>query len=306
MSGGTTIRVGSRESALAVRQTELFLEVMSRVSGAPDFSLHTFKTTGDKIQTMSLRGIGGKGLFVKELDEALLEGRIDIAVHSLKDVPVTLSSGIKIACFSRREDPRDALVLSKKLAAGADLSVPVFLRDKNVLRVGCSSKRRCLQLARLCPAWQTVPVRGNVPRRLEKLDGGEFDALILAASGLKRLGLASRISYYFEIDDMLPAAGQGILAATVLEDSCLDFLAEASDKDSEACACAERAFIREMGGDCSSPIAAYARMQTAQLELRARYYSPEFNTVRDASLRGTPEEAEALGKELAVKMRTES
>jgi hydroxymethylbilane synthase len=306
MSGGTTIRVGSRESALAVRQTELFLETLRRVSGAPDFTLHTFKTTGDKIQTMSLRGIGGKGLFVKELDEALLEGRIDMAVHSLKDIPVTLGSGIKIACFSRREDPRDVLILSEKLAKIAGLSVKNFLRDKNILRVGCSSKRRCLQLEHLRPAWQTAPVRGNVPRRLEKLDGGEFDALILAASGLKRLGLTARISHYFEFDEMLPAAGQGILAATVREDAHFDFLSEASDKDSHACAYAERAFIREMGGDCSSPIAAYARMQSAQLELHARFYSQESGALCDASTRGIPEEAETLGIGLAAKMRTES
>ena len=194
-----TIRIGSRESRLAVVQSELVQKYLE--SQGVQAPIVTMKTTGDKILDRTLDQVGGKGLFVKELDAALLDGRSDISVHSLKDVPVEINSKLPLIGFSKREDPRDVLVLPM----GKDTLDPK-------LPIGCSSRRRVLQAKELYPDMTFQSVRGNVQTRLQKLDRGEYSALILAAAGLKRLGLSERISRYFTTEEIIPCAGQGILA----------------------------------------------------------------------------------------------
>ena len=249
-------RIGSRESVLAVAQAQLLIDYINE--NCPDITpeLVTMKTTGDRILDRTLDKVGGKGLFVKELEQALLDGRIDACVHSLKDVPMEVMERLPLLGYSRREDPRDALVLPKGVT-----------RWDQTKPVGTSSLRRIMQLQKLFPDVQTRPVRGNVPTRLQKLDAGEFGALILAASGLKRLHLEDRIARCFEPEELLPAAGQGTLAVQGRAGEDYSFLDGFVDADSRVAAEAERAFVRELDGGCSSPIAAYARVKGEQLLL---------------------------------------
>ncbi len=243
------ITIGSRESRLAVIQSEMVQRYIQEHCPGMPVEILTMKTTGDKILNQSLEKIGGKGLFVKELDAALLDGRSDLSVHSLKDVPMDLPDELPLIAFSAREDVRDALILPdgvKKL----DFSKPV----------GCSSRRRMLQFAQLYPQATFAPIRGNVQTRLKKLDGGEYSATILAAAGLKRLGLEYRVSRYFTTEEMIPAAGQGILAVQGRAGEDYSYLDSYSDEEAAVCAQAERAFVRALGGNCSTPVAAYARM----------------------------------------------
>ncbi len=285
-----TLRIGSRESRLAVIQSELVAAYLrERGCEAP---LVTMKTTGDKILDRSLDQIGGKGLFVKELDRALRDGRSDLSVHSCKDLPMEVPEDLPLIGFSQREDPRDVLVLP----AGTT----VWDRSKPV---GCSSRRRMLQLRDLCPEVTFRGVRGNVLTRLDKLDRGEYGALILAAAGLKRLGLEGRISRYFAPEEMIPAAGQGILALQGRAGEDYSALEGFLDAAAAACARAERAFVRELDGGCSSPIAAFARLEGEALRLRGLYYSEQTGRHRVGVLTGPAAEPEALGAALARQLR---
>ena len=196
----TTVVIGSRESRLAVIQSEMVRDYIEKNNDGLKAELLTMKTTGDIILDRTLDKVGGKGLFVKELDRALLDGRSELSVHSLKDMPMEVPEELPLLAFSNREDPRDALVLPQGVTE-LDKTKPI----------GCSSLRRTLQLAELFPDMECKSVRGNVQTRLKKLDSGEYSALVLAAAGLKRLGLTHRISRYFEPEEMLAAAGQGIL-----------------------------------------------------------------------------------------------
>ena len=241
------IRVGSRESRLAVIQAELLMAAVRAAHPDIELELVTMKTTGDKILDRTLDKVGGKGLFVKELDAALRDGRVDITVHSCKDLPMEENPALPLAAFSKREDPRDALVLPEGVRE-LDFSKPI----------GCASLRRKLQLEKLYPQAQIAPVRGNVQTRLRKLDEGQYAALVLAGAGLKRLGLEGRIARYFSPEEVLPAAGQGILAAQMRAGEDASFLDAFSDPEGTACARAERAFVRELDGGCSSPVAAFA------------------------------------------------
>ena len=250
------------------------------------------KTTGDKILDKTLDQIGGKGLFVRELDLALREGRVDFTVHSLKDLPMEVPEDLPLAAFSRREDPRDVLVLPQGVTA-LDPSKPI----------GCSSRRRQLQLKALFPDMEVAPVRGNVQTRLAKLDGGAFSALVLAAAGLKRLGLEKRISRYFSPEELLPAAGQGILAVQTrlgMDTACL---AMVRDDSAACCALAERAFVRTLNGGCTSPVAAYSVTEGTQLTLTGLYVSPDETVVRKGHITGPSADAEALGQALAEQLQ---
>ena len=281
------IRVGSRDSALAVRQAELLMEAVSAAHPEIKLTLVTLKTTGDKILDRTLDQIGGKGLFVKELDEALLDGRADVTVHSCKDLPMEISPALPLAAFSRREDPRDALILPHG-AAEIDPSKPV----------GCASLRRGMQLKTLYPGLMVAPVRGNVQTRLRKLDEGQYSALILAVSGLKRLGLEDRIHRIFSPEEMLPAAGQGILAAQVRAGEDTGYLQCFHDPQSAACALAERSFVRALDGGCSSPVAAFAVVEGDRMTLTGMNVQG-----RKDSLAGAAAEAEALGLQLARRLK---
>ena len=286
------IRVGSRESRLAVEQTMLLLRQIEECHPELSFELVTMKTTGDRILDKTLDQIGGKGLFVKELDQALRDGRVDFTVHSLKDMPMDVPEDLPLAAFSRREDPRDVLVLPEG-AAQMDMSKPI----------GCSSRRRQLQLKALFPEMEIKPVRGNVQTRLKKLQDGEFSALVLAAAGLKRLGLEHRISRYFAPEEILPAAGQGILVVQTREKMATACLARVHDADAACCALAERAFVRALDGGCSSPVAAYAVVAGERLTLTGLYVSADETVVRRGTKTGEKSQAQALGIALAETLK---
>ena len=256
-----TLIIGSRESVLAVRQSELVLDYLRRNCPQRKFELLTMKTTGDRILAKRLDEIGGKGLFVKELDQALRDKRTDLSVHSLKDMPAEIPEDLPVIGFSEREDPRDVLVLPEGISdpSQMDLTKPI----------GTSSRRRMLQAQELFPQARFESVRGNVLTRLRKLDEGQYSALILAAAGLRRLGLEKRISRIFSEEEIIPSAGQGILALQGRrgEDyTCLDGFV--SPKSAIAAA-AERGFICALGGGCTSPIAAHATFAEAVEEAGA-------------------------------------
>lgn len=250
------IRIGTRESLLAVAQAEMLKQHIEQNHPDIQVQLIKMKTAGDRILDKPLALTGGKGLFVKELSLALANGQIDLAVHSLKDMPMEESKDFPVLGYSRREVPNDALVLGKDSKEG---EVPQV--------IGTSSPRRSVQLRQLFPCCQINPVRGNVITRLAKLDCGEFDALVLAAAGLIRTGLGHRISRLFSEEEMLPAAGQGILAvqgSMAFDQSLLEGF---FDADAAWQALAERSFVRALNGGCSAPVAAFARTDKNTLTL---------------------------------------
>ena len=252
------IRVGSRESVLAVAQTELVMETIRKNHPEVELELVTMKTTGDKILDKSLDKIGGKGLFVKELDKALMEGRIDISVHSLKDMPMETPDELPILAYSKRGNPFDCLVLPEGVDSW-DHTTPA----------GCSGHRRRVQLQKLFGDVPIKGIRGNIHTRLNKLDSGEYGALVLACSGLARVGLSSRIHHVFTLEEMIPSAGQGILAVQGRKGEDYSWLMETDDPISRIQATAERAFVRTLDGGCSSPIAAYAQVSGQEVLLTA-------------------------------------
>ncbi len=288
------IRIGSRESRLAVIQTMQVAEYIKEHHPRMKPELITMETTGDRRLDVTLDKIGGKGLFVKELDLALLDGRIDLAVHSLKDMPMEESERIPIVGYSKREDVRDVLVL------------PAGVKQWNSEGViGCSSFRRRIQGERLYPKARFQSVRGNVLTRLEKLDRGEYDALILAAAGLIRLGLSHRIHHYFSTDEILPAAGQGILALQGRSGMHYGFLEGYLDTEAGYIAGGERAFVRYLDGGCSSPVAAYGQTQEGEFVLRGLYYIEKEGTYQIGTKRGRLEDAQQIGISLAKELEAE-
>ena len=282
------LRIGSRESRLAVIQSQMVMKLIAAAEPEAELELVTMKTTGDKILDKTLDKIGGKGLFVRELDQALRDGRADFTVHSLKDMPMQVPEDLPLAAFSSREDPRDVLVLPEG-ATELDVSKPI----------GCSSRRRQLQLKLLFPDMDIQPVRGNVQTRLAKLEAGQFSALVLAAAGLKRLGLEGRISRYFTTEEILPAAGQGILVVQTRRGMDTQCLRLVQDEKTACCAKAERAFVRALDGGCSSPVAAYAVVEGEKLTLTGFYVSEDERIQRKGSISGGVTEAETLGSTLA-------
>lgn len=299
--------IGSRESALAVAQTKILLKYIEENCPEISAEILTMKTTGDKILEKRLEEIGGKGLFVRELDKALSENRTQLSVHSLKDMPMEEDESLPVLGFSHREDPRDVLVLPENEE-----------RMNPALPIGTSSLRRELQLRKLYPEMKVEMIRGNLNSRLRKLEEGRYSALVLAAAGLKRLGLEHRIFRYFSCEEMLPAAGQGILAVQGRKGVDYSFLDVFFDKEAEAAALAERAFVRALGGGCLSPVAAYAVCKGEELVLTGLYYGREAGKEpagADGSsgvsggdyilgkMRGRRSEPEELGRRLAKKMR---
>lgn len=289
------VRIGSRESKLAVIQAELVRDRIMKANPEYEVQIITMKTTGDMILDRSLDKIGGKGLFVKELDRALLEGRVDITVHSLKDMPMETSPKLPLLAFTKREDPRDALILNSKLTS--------FPADG---LVGTSSKRRALQLAALYPEIRTCGIRGNVQTRLRKLTEEGMDATILAAAGLNRLGMENYIGRYFSVEEMIPAAGQGILAVQGRAGEIFPWMETLNDRESSYAALAERQFVRVLDGGCSSPVAAHAIIHGNELRLLGLYYKESDNSYFTSELTGDVKDCEKLGETLALKMHKES
>lgn len=288
------IRFASRESKLAVVQSRMVMEAVQAAFPQAELELITMKTTGDKILDRTLDQIGGKGLFVKELDLALREDRADFTVHSLKDMPMETPEDLPLVAFSGRADPRDALVLPEGMHT-LDKSKPI----------GCSSRRRQLQLKELYPDCDIQPIRGNVQTRLRKLDEGQYCALVLAAAGLKRLGLEGRIHRYFSTEEVLPAAGQAILAVQARKGTDASVLKSFHDADAACCALAERAFVRQLDGGCTSPVAAYAEVTGEELVLTGFYVSPDETVIRRGMTRGSKWDGEKLGAALALELKGE-
>lgn len=286
------IVIGSRESKLAVIQSRMVMEYLEKNCPGMETELLTMKTTGDKILDRTLDKIGGKGLFVKELDKALLEGNTDLSVHSLKDMPMEIPRELPIVAFSRREDPRDALVLPQGCTEFDPRGV-----------IGCSSLRRTLQLQKLFPEAQFQSIRGNIQTRLRKLDEGQYDALVLAAAGLKRGGLEGRISRYFTVEEILPAAGQGILAVQGREGEDYSFLEGFADREGTWAALAERAFVRYLDGGCTSPVAAHGQIEGTVLKLEGLYYCEQTGSYYRETIEGAPQQAQELGSALAKSMK---
>ena len=284
--------IGSRDSALAVLQSEMVRKWLVKKNPDMDVEILTMKTTGDLILDRTLDKIGGKGLFVKELDRALLDGRSHISVHSLKDMPMEVSEELPLLAFSQREDARDVLVLPRGVSE---------LDKKKPL--GCSSLRRTLQLKELYPDMEVKSIRGNLQTRLRKLDAGEYSGLILAAAGLKRLGLEERIYRYFTPDEIIPAAGQGILAVQGRRGLDYSCLAGYCDENAWICGNAERAYVRFLNGGCSSPVAAFAQTDGESIHIRGLYYNEEDATWRRGDIRGSAKDGEALGIALAKELK---
>ena len=260
------LTIATRESRLALWQAHHMQDLL-RAQGCK-VDILGMTTQGDQILDRSLSKVGGKGLFVKELEVALEEGRADLAVHSLKDVPMDMPEGFALACVMAREDPRDAWV-SPHFATLQDLPIGAV--------VGTSSLRRTVLLHALRPDLQIEPLRGNLDTRLRKLDEGQYAGIVLAAAGLKRLGLADRIRHIFATTDMLPAAGQGALGIEIRShrDDVKSILAPLADQTTWLAVAAERAVSRAMGGSCSMPLAAHAVLHGQVLDLHAAWGNPE-------------------------------
>ena len=288
----THITIGSRGSQLALWQSRWVAAELERRGFST--SLEIIKTTGDRITGVPLSQVGGKGLFTKELEEALLAGSIDIAVHSLKDMPTELPEGLTLAATPVREDPRDALI------GGALAQLP------HGARVGTSSLRRSAQLRHARPDLVIESVRGNLDTRLRKLDEGQYDAILLAAAGLRRLGWADRIAELLPIEIMCPAAGQGALAIEALAHGSPGSLAACralEDAATRAAITAERATLAELGGGCQVPIGAYASVDGDTLQLRALVADPTGRLAPVVcSAQGSADEAEALGRQAAEQL----
>jgi hydroxymethylbilane synthase len=292
------IVIGSRGSKLALWQSE-WVKARLEESGAR-VRIEIFKTSGDVMRDVPLATIGGQGAFTKELEVALLDGRIDVAVHSLKDLPTVNPEGLSITATPPREDARDALVLrSDADAGGASIeSLPAGAV------VGTSSLRRIAQLKHLRPDVRVKDLRGNVDTRLRKLDAGEYDAAILASAGLLRLGLGRRISAAIETDVMLPAVSQGSLGVQTRahDEETNALVSRLDDAPTRAAVIAERALLRKLGGGCQVPIAAHARVGEGRLRLDGLVASLDGSRVIRDSVEADEREAEAAGDRLAARM----
>ena len=291
MESGKVV-IGSRESLLAVVQSNMVVDFLKSAHPGLDVQLLTMKTTGDKILDRRLDQVGGKGLFVKELDAALMDGRSDYSVHSCKDLPMEVPDELPLVCFSAREDPHDVLVFPQ----GAD--APNF-----DLPIGTSSPRRELQLRRLYPQARFESIRGNVQTRLRKLDEGQFGAIVLAAAGLRRLGLGKRIGIELDVHDVIPAAGQGILAIQGRTDADPALFEGFADEDARVAAEAERAFVTRLDGGCSSPIAAHAIVSADEVELLGLYCDEQTGAAWRGAITGARADAIALAEQLADELK---
>ncbi|NLN57062.1 MAG: hydroxymethylbilane synthase [Gammaproteobacteria bacterium] len=287
-----TLKIATRQSPLALWQAEHIRARLEALHADLTVELVTFVTQGDKILDTPLAKIGGKGLFVKELEAALMDGRADLAVHSMKDVPMALPEGLSLAVICEREDPLDAFV-SNHYAHFSDLPQGA--------KVGTSSLRRKCQILKARPDLEIIDLRGNVGTRLSKLDDGQYDAIILASAGLKRLGLEQRIRHTIQPDLSLPAVGQGALGLECRsqDQAVLDLILPLMDVDTNVCVRAERAFNAYLEGGCQVPIAGYATLQDGQLQIEGRVGSVDGQTILKAVQVGAPEQAEQLGEQLA-------
>jgi len=289
------IRIATRNSPLALWQANYIAEQLRRIHPGLKTELVKMTTRGDKILDAPLAKIGGKGLFVKELEQGLLEGRADIAVHSMKDVPVDFPEGLELKVILAREDPCDALV-SNHYRCLDDLPSDA--------RIGTSSLRRQSQITQAIPGCQILPLRGNVNTRLAKLDTGQFDAIILAAAGLKRLAMADRIRQIIPTSISLPAVGQGALGieCRVGDDRIADVINVLHDNETQQCVIAERAMNERLEGGCQVPIAGFARFQDGGLFMQGLVGTPNGQQIIRAQRQGLVDQAKVIGYEIAEEL----
>ena len=292
---GDSIRIGTRGSKLALWQANHVKDRLEAAHPGLTAELVTITTTGDRVQDRSLLEMGGKGAFVKEIEEALLGEAIDIAVHSMKDVPVTLPDGLHLPVVCKREDPRDGFIANaythpREMPAGA--------------RIGSSSLRRKCQLMARFPALEVAEIRGNVDTRLRKLDEGQYDAIVLAAAGLRRLGWAERITTLLDPADSLPAMGQGTIGIEAREgdEATLARIRAIEDADTAVRTRAEWALNRRMQGGCEVPMGGYAELDDDRLRLRGLVGEPDGSRLIEDEVSGAADDAEALGSELAERL----
>jgi hydroxymethylbilane synthase len=292
----STLVIASRESRLAMWQAEHVRDRLSTLYPQCASTILGMTTRGDQILDRALSKVGGKGLFVKELEVAMAEGRADLAVHSLKDMPMELPNGFVLATILEREDPRDAFV-SNDYAGLADLPAGAI--------VGTSSLRRQSMIAARFPHLIVQPLRGNLDTRLGKLDRGEYAAIILAAAGLIRLGLSSRIRSILTPDESLPAPGQGAMAIEVREDrtDLMALLAPLNHRPTQVAIRAERTLSRIFGGSCQVPLAAYATVDGTALHMRAMIASPDGSQIARAAMQGSIDAPEDLGERIAQQLQ---
>lgn len=286
------IRIATRQSPLALWQAEHVAALLTETFPEVTAQLVKMVTRGDKILDAPLAKVGGKGLFVKELEEGMLSGDADIAVHSMKDVPIEFPEGLHLAAILEREDPTDAFV-SNRFASLADLPANA--------RIGTSSLRRECQLKERFPDAEVIPLRGNVNTRLAKLDAGDYDAIILASAGLKRLGMAGRITQSLPVDVSLPAVGQGAIGIECrIDDADINQMLQAlNDKTTGLCVTAERAMNTRLNGGCQVPIAGFAVLENGQVFMRGLVGSPDGSVLYRAEKTGTEAEVETLGRLIA-------
>jgi hydroxymethylbilane synthase len=287
-----TLRIGTRGSLLALRQSHWVRDALMQQWPGLNVELEIIKTTGDKILDVPLSKVGGKGLFVKEIEDALLAADVDLAVHSMKDVPAVLPEGLLIAAIPLREDPRDVLVTH---ASGLLADIPAGAK------VGTSSLRRSAQLKVLRPDLVVENLRGNLDTRLRKVHDGHFAGIILAAAGLHRMGWQHRISQYLDADQFLPAVGQGAIGieARAADNEVLRYLAVLHHTESAVAVAAERSFLKELEGGCQVPIAGYARVQGGEVEFTGLVASVNGERVLRHSARAAVTDAQGLGLRVA-------
>jgi hydroxymethylbilane synthase len=309
------LRVGTRGSPLALVQTRAFLQQITNfcpvlrtpfLGDTPVFQEHQIRTTGDRVQNVRLAEIGGKGLFAKEIHEAMLERRIDFAVHSLKDLETALPDGIVLACTLKREDARDALILGP-VCGGYDPADPFACLPAGAL-IGTSSVRRQSQLLHRRPDLQITLLRGNVQTRLERTERGDFGASLLAMAGLRRLGLQDRASVVLDPEAMVPAACQGIVGVTVraADTELHELLSGIEDHEARAVSTAERAMLALLDGSCRTPIGGYARLlPDGNLHLTGLVAREDGSFLVKRSLFGAPGDAAEIGATLGRELRAD-
>jgi len=292
---GINIIVGSRGSKLALTQSRTVMDRLQEQVAGLECSLKTIRTQGDKIVDVALSKIGDKGLFVKEIENALLDQTIDLAVHSMKDVPTAVPEGLELGAILEREDPRDALVC---LDAGSLAELPAGSR------VGTGSLRRIAQLSAAYPGLKFEPIRGNLDTRLRKMESGEFSALVLAYAGLKRMGWLDHVVDIIEPDVCLPAVGQGALGVEIRsgDERVTGLIAALDHPATHQCVLAERAFLRHVEGGCQVPVGALGTLRGKELTLEGVIASLDGKTLLRDLESGSPEEAQQLGIKLAEKL----
>jgi len=295
MSKTPPVRLATRGSPLALWQANWVKAELERLHAGCRVELLTIKTSGDKITDVPLAKVGGKGLFVKEIEEALLAGRADLAVHSMKDVPVEIPAGLHIAATTRREDPRDALISATGLP---------FAKLPKGAKIGTSSLRRGTQLRHKRPDCVIVPIRGNLDTRLRKLKSEKLDAVIVAAAGLRRMGWEGQVTEYLSTDVSMPAIGQGALGLECRVDDARihRLIAPLHDSDTAVCVAAERAFLTRLEGGCQVPIAGHAELAGLELRLRGLVANLDGTQLVADEARGPIAQAAELGKGLAERL----